>query len=438
MLKLWDHQQKGVNDSRACFRDGFKSVLYVLPTGGGKTVVFCYMTKKSVSKNNRVLILVHRVGLLRQISRALTKFGVVHGLINPNYTQNKSAHVQVASIQTLLNRFKKFKKPDFIIVDEAHHATSPSFRKVFKMYPNAVVLGVTATPIRADGEALGSDSGGVFETMVVGPQISKLIELGYLVRPIIYAPKNKIDFSSVKITKGDFNLAAIARIMDKPAITSDVVDQHQDLCAKVPTIVFCVSISHSKHVAEAFRQRGYNAYSVNGKMDEREIFQILDGLGDGTVDVVTSCDIISEGTDIPIVGCTILLRPTKSLGLYLQQIGRGLRAADGKSKSIVLDHAGNVMRHGLPDENQKWSLNDSFIGYGEQYKGLKYGVIQCNKCLSLYKAISKCPICFPMSDPKNYDSGYKSLKELQELGKQKNYKPGWAKMVHKSHMKKII
>lgn len=447
-MQLRDYQQKGVNNIRDEYIRGNKAPLFVLPTGGGKTVVFCHVAQKTSDKEKNVLILVHRVELLRQTSKALTRSGVEHGLINPKYTPNLHAPVQVASVQTLINRLDKINPPDLIIIDEAHHATAGSWRKVIEYFVNARILGVTATPIRGDGKGLNA----MFDSIVIGPQISELIDMGFLVKPVIYAPPKKVDLSSVKIVRGDYDKQEIVNIMDKPTITGDAVTHYKKLCSGVPAVVFCVSIIHAENVAEQFRLAGYSAYSVDGSMDDVTRTRILNGLGDGSINVVTSCDLISEGTDIPAIGCAILLRPTKSTGLYLQQVGRALRLSDGKKEAIILDHVGNVLEHGFPDDIRNWTLDGT--AKGKRKKQDKEEIIkadQCDTCYAMFEPADYCPYCGAENKKKKQreldivDGNLerlereeqqkqarkevgkaRTLEELQEVGKQRGYKPGWA------------
>ena len=312
---LRDYQETTVNEVREAYIQKYKTPLVVLPTGAGKTVVFCHIAQTSVKRGKRVLILVHRVELLRQTSAKLNENGVNHGLINPKFTPNLNASVQVASVQTLVNRLSKINAPDLIIIDEAHHSTAGSWNKIINFFPNAKILGVTATPCRSDGTGLGN----IFDKLIVGPQIAELIQRGFLVKPIVYAPASRVDLKSIKITRGDYDKDQIAQLIDKPRITGDAVSHYMRIADGMPAVVFCISVMHSQHVAEEFRARGYKAFSVDGTMDDAIREKLLSGLGNGSVDVITSCDLISEGTDIPAIGCAILLRPTMSTGLYLQQ-----------------------------------------------------------------------------------------------------------------------
>ena len=466
MLKLRDYQTDAVQNIRLSYLEGRRSPLLVLPTGGGKTVVFSYIAATTAARGKRALILVHRVELLRQTSAALDKSGVRHGLINPKYTPDPLAPVQVASVQTLIKRLHKFQVPDLIVVDEAHHATAGTWKKILDHYPTARVLGVTATPCRGDGTGLGKDAGGVFDDLVIGPQVPELIAKGFLVRPIVYAPATKLDLTGLRTTRGDYDKEELAKLMDKPTITGDAVAHYRRICPGYPAVVFCVSIAHAEHVASEFRAAGYRAYSVDGGMEDDQRKRILNGLGNGSVDVVTSCDLISEGTDIPAIGCAILLRPTQSLGLYLQQVGRALRVVEGKEHAIILDHVGNVLTHGMPEEEREWTLE------GEQRRKRSkkdeekpVRVNQCEKCYAVHAPAPACPICGHVyipktTTPKQVDGELRqvtadaaasmmkrqkvvevakaqTLEELEAIAKARGYKSGWARHVFASRNRKV-
>ncbi len=466
MLKLRDYQTDAVNNIRQSYIRGFKAPLLVIPTGGGKTVIFSYIAATTASRGKRVLILVHRVELLRQTSAALQKSGVHHGLINPKYTPDLFAPVQVASVQTLIKRLDKIKPPDLIVIDEAHHALAGTWKKIIEHFPNAHILGVTATPCRGDGTGLGIESGGVFDDLVMGPQVQELIQRGFLVEPLIYGVDSgsKIDLSGIHTKMGDYDQGELAKLMDKPKITGDAVAHYKKLCSGVPAVVFCVSVAHAQHVAEEFRAAGYRAYHADGSLDDDIRKRILNGLGNGTVDVVTSCDLISEGTDIPAIGCAILLRPTQSLGLYLQQVGRALRPCEGKDKAIILDHVGNVLTHGFPDEVREWTLQgDPKRKKSKKKEDKTVQVKQCEKCYAIHQPAPSCPVCghvYVVKDmaPKQVDGELKQLRpedvahrkraqvveqakaqtleELLEIARARGYKDGWAQHIYNSRLKK--
>lgn len=467
MITLRHYQSSAVSKLRKAFSK-VKSTLLVLPTGGGKTVIFTYMAQQVSLKRNKALILVHRVELLRQTSAALNKFDVDHGMVNPLYTPNFSSLIQVASVQTIIKRLNYFTaiqwKPDLIIVDEAHHATAGSWRKVIEHFPEAKILGVTATPIRADGQGLGVNSGGMFEDMVEGSTVMELINEGYLVKPRIYAAPENVDLSDVDTYMGDYKKDQLALAMDKPKITGDAVEHFKELCPDTPTVVFCVSVAHAEHVAQQFREAGFKFYAVDGSMDDDKRKSILGGLANGSVQGVCSCDLISEGTDIPAIGCAILLRPTKSKGLYLQQVGRALRPCEGKEYAFILDHVNNTERHGLPYQHQEWTLD------GEKKKRKKKAsdeppirVVMCDSCFMQQEPAVVCVGCGHImkapkdNTPKQVDGKLREITEadikpkekkqeqgkaqtmeqLLAIAKQRGHKPEWATHVYMARQKKL-
>lgn len=449
MITLRPYQEDAENRLISCYKQGAKAALLVLPTGGGKTICFTDIIAKSVAKGNKVLVLVHREELMKQASRSLTAFGVTHGLIAADYTPAYQEKAQIASVQTLVNRLDHYKKtcgePTFIIIDEAHHAVAGSWDTVLAAFPNAKVLGVTATPERLDGKGLGREAGGVFDKIVIGSTVTELIDLGYLATPIVYAPPAP---------------------HDKGAIIGDVVRHWRKLAGGAPTVVFCRTVKHAKEVAADFKEAGYRAACVEGSLKKEEREKMLAGLGDGSIQIITSCDIISEGTDIPAIGCAILLRKTQSLSLYLQQVGRALRVCAGKTHAIIIDHVGNSLIHGLPTDEWNWSLmgEKQRTKKDEEEKGIK--VKQCESCYGVYRPLRKpdvCPHCEHLHETKarkimvvdgdlievtpeqvaqqqqqRKEEIYnlKTLPELIAYQRKKGYKEGWALQIHKARQAK--
>lgn len=457
-IQLRDYQLSGVNAIRDRFRAGDRNVLFQLPTGGGKTVVFSYITEGASRKGNRVLILVHRQELIRQTSQSLTDIGVTHGIIAPGFTPSWD-NVQVASVQTLVRRLNKVHAPQLIISDECHHAGAATWSKIFAHYNKASILGVTATPCRLDGKGLGRPAGGFFDSMVNGPPVAELIRRGFLANPRVFAPPVGADLSNLRKKYGEFVTADAATAMDKPVITGCAVQHYKRLANNIPAIAFCASVAHAEHVADQFRAAGYQSASIDGTMHDNDRKARIKALGNGGLHVLTSCDIISEGTDIPIVGAAILLRPTASMGLYLQQVGRSLRMYDGKTNAIILDHVGNVMRHGMPDEDREWSLDGEKQGQKKKKddeKDLK--VKQCESCYSVHVPAPRCPVCghvyevsareIDVADGELQELDSKRLAEMEEnrkkmfarreegqcnsladfqaLAEKRGYAPGWA------------
>lgn len=465
MLQLRNYQQKAVDDIRQAFLDKHRAPLVVLPTGGGKTVIFSHVAASVSARGKRVIVLVHRVELLRQTSAALHKSGVDHSLINPLFTPDYRKNVQVASVQTLVKRLGHIKTPpDLIVIDEAHHATAGTWKKIVEAFPKARILGVTATPVRGDGTGLGIHAGGLFDQLIEGPNVQWLIDNGYLVKPVIYAPKERLDLSGVRIVRGDYDTKEITSRVDKPKITGDAVAHYRKLCSGEPAVVFCTSVLHAQHVADEFRAAGYSAYAVDGSMEDDIRKRILNGLGNGSVNVVTSCDLISEGTDIPAIACAILLRPTASLGLYIQQVGRALRPCAGKERAIILDHVGNVITHGLPEEPREWSLDGIPKKSRKQNQEKPISVKQCMQCFAFHEPAPVCPHCgfvHPIEQKKMEIvegelqeitpeqaialkrkrtaevSKAKTLEDLIAIQNQRGYKRGWAEHIFNARKQKM-
>jgi DNA repair protein RadD len=375
-VALRDYQQKGILDIRAAMRSA-RSVLYVAPTGSGKTVLFVFIAQSAIALGNRVWILVHRQELLFQTSRSLDALGVSHGVVAPGFTPAPHELVQVCSVQTLRNRILQGRigDVDLVVIDEAHHATAGSWRTILEARPRARFLGVTATPSRADGNGLGVAAGGVFDVMTLGPSVAHLMAEGYLCKAAVFAPPSQLDLTNLRLRGGDYEPKALAERVDRPTITGDAVSHYRRVCSGQPAIAFCASVAHAKHVAEQFRAAGFRSESIDGSMADTDRKRLIDALGTGKMHVLTSCEIVSEGTDIPVVAAAILLRPTQSLALHLQQVGRALRpvyvpganvatregrlsaiASSAKPRAVILDHVGNTLRHGLPDEGWEWSL----------------------------------------------------------------------------------
>jgi superfamily II DNA or RNA helicase len=457
-MQLRDYQIRAVREIRAAYSSGCKRILFVLPTGGGKTAIFSHITESAFSKNNSVFILVHREELLLQSSKKLAELGVPHGRISPAFSQTRDK-IQVCSVQTLVNRIDSiYGTPDLLIVDEAHHSTAGSYLKILNKWNKSLVLGVTATPERMDGTGLGN----VFDTIIQGPSIEDLTSSGYLSPFKIYAPPMNLNFDNIKISQGDYAKGEIEKVMDRPSITGSAVDHYKKLCSNKPAIAFCTTVNHARDVSEQFNSSGIKSMCIDGKMDKQSRKKAINGLGNDYL-VLSSCEIVSEGTDIPAVTGAILLRPTLSLGLYLQQVGRILRPFEGKTESIILDHVGNVNRHGFPDEVRSWSLEGKKRKkkkQDEEEEDIK--IMTCSSCFSVFRINSQrqCPYCGEIMQAKNFNkiehiegslieldrenqgkkimiSRARTLEQLEEVASSLGYKRGWAYFVYKSRKKGV-
>ena len=341
-MTLRDYQQRAVNDTIANI--GERCCL-VAPTGSGKT----HMGVAIVNAIDRpTLWLAHRRELVRQAADRLVAHGITPGIILAGEPWARRAKVQVASIQTLARR--EAPPAELIVLDEAHHAVSEGFQHLLSTYPAASIVGLTATPFRLDGRGLGD----IFGRLVIAATTQELCDAGTLHAPRVYAPSNP-NLSRVKIRHGDFVTGSLAKAMDKPSITGDIVEHWRKL-GRGRTVAFAVSVEHSKHIVEAFQSAGVIAEHLDGTTPKDRRDAILGRLRSGATQLVSNCMVLTEGWDLPELETAIIARPTASQCLHLQMIGRIMRAADGKAEAIVLDHAGNHHRHGFVTDPIEYSL----------------------------------------------------------------------------------
>lgn len=350
---LRPYQEELIEKVREAFKAGHISVLLQLPTGGGKTLTTATMIKRALSKGNKAWFLCHRRELVTQASRAFRELEIPHGFIAAGSYPNHLKPVQICSIQTLARRVSKMKHPPLFVVDEAHHASAKQWAHVIKTLKDAGArcIGLTATPERLDGKGLGEH----FSTMIEGPTVSWLIENGYLSPFKVFAP-GSIDTSGLHTRMGDYVKDELAEMMDKPSITGDVVKHYLKYARGKKALAFCVKIDHSKHVVEQFNANGVPAAHIDGTMESGERDRIVEDFSAGRILILSNVEILGEGFDVPSAEVAILVRPTQSVSLHLQQCGRVLRPSPGKEYAVILDHAGNCLKHGLPDDERAWSL----------------------------------------------------------------------------------
>ena len=432
---------------RGFVQRGVRRIVLQCPTGGGKTIIAAFLIRSAVAKRKRVLFGAPRKELVNQCSNKLDLLGIHHGIVMSRHSRClPSLPVQVASIPTLVRRLDNRSWDfDLIIMDECHRSLAATHMKILEAFPKAVVIGLTATPERSDGRGLGE----FYQAMVQASTVQKLTELGNLVPSRVWAP-SRPDLTGVRIARGDYDETDLAELMNRPDLVGNIPRHWKELAANRTTVAFAVNIRHSIHIRDSFRAAGVRAEHLDGTTPDRERDTILERLASGDIQVVSNVGILTEGWDCPLASCCILARPTMSTGLYQQMVGRVLRPSSGKPDAIILDHAGCVHEHGMPDEDRQYSLE------GSKRKRKKPGqrntprAQTCEKCFAAFPmGTRKCPGCgwsvYVAARPNPTIDDRARLKEIsqvqarekrnlrvrkdleryQQIAASKGYKSGW-------------
>jgi superfamily II DNA or RNA helicase len=328
-MNLRPYQTEAISKIYKSF-DKHSNVMFQLPTGGGKTVVLTQIAKDHVERGITVMVLVHRYELITQTAQKFLSLGLHFSIIQAEHRYVHGLKLYIASVQTLSRRLGKTTLPKdvgLIIVDEAHHATADSYNKIYEYYPNAKILGVSATPVRTDGKGFSK----LFTELVPGVTVKKLMDEGFLVKPKIFAPPKELDFKGVKVSKGDYDSTQALELLEQNYSYGDFIESWKTLANGKRTVAFAINVNHSKTICEAYNNAGIKARHIDGETPPEERKTILRLFSAGQIDVLCNVGIVTEGFDLPAIECVQLIRPTKSLSLYLQMVGRGLRPMQGKT-----------------------------------------------------------------------------------------------------------
>lgn len=449
-MNLRPYQSELIKNTRALMAQGAKSILIQSPTGSGKTLLTAHMLHTAAQKGMASFFVVHRRELIKQSTQAFALEGLRHGIIAAGFQEDRRHLVQIASVQTLARRFRRYRQPRLVVWDECHHLAAGSWSKLFASFPQAFHIGLSATPERLDGRGLEK----FFQEMIHGPSVEWLIQNKFLSNYRLYAP-TRPDLSQVHTRMGDFVQSEVTSIIDKPGITGDVIQHYKRFCYGKRAVVFCVSIAHSSHVVEQFNAAGIKAAHVDGETPQEERDEKINAFKNGNVKILSNVELFGEGFDVPAIEAAILLRPTQSLALFLQTCGRALRPSPGKEYAVILDHVGNFERHGLPDDDRTWSLMGN-RGERSRKQDSPNSVKVCPKCFAAqFSGRPVCQFCQFVFETRQRDIEQKdgdlseidkeairrqrlkeqgqapSFEELVVLGKKRNYKQPyfWAKMV---------
>ncbi len=363
-VELRPYQRECLQSLAARYKAGARRLLVSLPTGTGKTVIFAQFPRFFAMKK-RLLVLAHRQELLEQ---AAHKFRATSPSVSVGIEQADreagGAQIVIASVPTLRGSRLAALDPEqfyLVVVDEAHHAVAPSYRAIFEHLgllgadTRKLLVGFTATPRRGDRRALGE----VFQEIAYSKGVEEMIRDGYLCRIAGWRVQSEVDLDGVRVRAGDFVEAALAAAVDNAPRNELVIAAYDRFARGRRCIAFCVNVEHARHVAKGFRDAGFRSEAVWGAMPAAERAHVLEELHAGKLDVVTNCNVLTEGFDEPAVDCVLMARPTRSLGLYVQMVGRGTRLQEGKSDLLVIDIADNSSKHTLAGLNALFDLPDA-------------------------------------------------------------------------------
>ena len=375
-IELRDYQEDLYRKAQDALRDKATTrVLVVAPTGAGKSYLFMAMAERAALKG-KVLVLVHRFELLEQHVNEFRKNGI------------PMDNITVASVQSVYRHLDQYEDVSLVIADEAHLFKASTFQATIDHLSanGAFVVGFTGSPVRLDGKPLGD----VFQKMVQGVDTRYLIEHKRLCPYEYYAPL-AVDVSQLKKRGGDYATEDVENIME-PAIYGRVIEEYKRLCPNKQAIAFCCSIKHSQQVADQFAEAGIMAAHLDGNTPKKERKAIMERFRAGEIQVLTNCSLISEGLSVDGVGAVLLLRPTASLALHLQMVGRGLRYQEGKVCTII-DAVGAYTRFGLVDDKREWSLTAPVKPHKEHNEDGTFAVRQCPFCYKVFPTKAVCPFC---------------------------------------------
>lgn len=437
-MQLRQYQSALVQQTSEAWRRGRKAPCIVLPCGGGKSVIVAEIAKRTADRKKYVLFIVHRRELCDQIERTFRWWGV------------DMRYCRIMMVQTACRRLEKLPVPALIITDENHHSKASSYTKIYEYFSQAYRVGVTATPVRLDGSGLAD----VNDELIIGVTAKWLIENHCLAPYDYYAPK-VADMTGVKLKRGEFDAKSAENIMLEKKVFGDVIGYYKRYAEGMQAVCYCTTVKHSQKMAEEFTKAGIEAVHIDGSTPKAERDRIIDAFRRGGIDILCNVDLISEGFDVPDCSCVIMLRPTQSLTLYIQQAMRCMRYRPGK-RAVILDHVGNYARHGMPDDDREWTLEGKKKKRGERVEAdTAERFYTCKNCYTVFPLIkdgvpvTNCPECDAEVERKvrkdiesEAETGLEKIEgfvintktaeecssysELLEYAKRKGYKPGWA------------
>lgn len=396
-------QIQAVADARrALIERKRRAIIVSAPTAFGKTGVAAGIMQSALAKGRRVLFVADRRKLVTQAQTKLAEFGVSSGLVLAGHPESPNEHVQIATVQTLAPRLASWGfKPDIIVFDEAHRSNGKWFKAIAAHFPEAVLIGLTATPVGASGFGLGKEYGGLFEEIIPTASIRELIDDGTLC-PFRYFLPELVDTSDLRIKDGEYDQSQVQQKLDeKPGIVGDFAKYWVENCKGRPTLTFAPSIKEAGRICEAANAAGIRTITIDATDEEHEGDTALIQLESGALDMVVLVGMWIEGLDCPAISCIVLMCATASIQKFLQMIGRAFRPAPGKTDMVVIDHFGNagrvidaqfIPKHGMPDWRRDWSLEGRKVGRGGPKPDDPKPLMVCPQCFVTHEPAPKC-IC---------------------------------------------
>ncbi len=370
---LRPYQQKTYELIRNEFARGKRRILVVAPCGSGKSYLFGEIAKNA-SKFGEVLILCHRIDLIQQHIELFKTL------------QIDTANIRIESVFTEVNHLTEHNKPHLIILDEAHLSRANSWIKVIDHY-DTNVIGFTATPCRLDGKPLGD----IYDSLIESVSVKWLTE-NKMLAPFDYFAPMTVNTDSLNSRAGDYVTVELEQLMCDNKIYGNIIENYRKYADNKKAIVYCVNIKHANEIAELFRKNGYNSASIDSTLDKSYRSNVMRDFRNNKITVLCNCGIISEGISIDDCFVTMLLRPTQSLALYIQQSSRCLRFLPNK-RATIIDCVGNYARHGLPNMQHEWNLSERIEPKRIYDDAGNYYIRICQNCFRPFKTAAKCPNC---------------------------------------------
>jgi superfamily II DNA or RNA helicase len=471
MMKLRPYQLQAIEKLRQSIRNGNKRVILQAPCGAGKTIIAAEIVRCALAKNKKVIFLVHFRQLAYQAVERFTAMGMGDqiGVIMAGIEPELDRPIQIISVQTYGKRLQRselkdnkwFKEADIVIYDEAHQSIAKSRKDILNLYKkNAITIGLTATPCRADGRGLGE----IYQDIIPVNSIDNLISSKNLVPIRYFGSKELPDLKNIPVVAGDYSKKVLGERVDKKKLVGNILENWLRIASDRQTVIFAVNVKHSKHIQETFEQHDIPIEHVDAHTTPEDRQATLKRFESGETQVVTNVGVYSEGADFPVVSCIVLAQPSKSYGRYIQRAGRGLRPYPGKEDCIIIDHARMIENHGYVEDKVDWTLDGKKVAWKKPKKREKDKIlITCEECQNIFYG-NKCPQCglrvkgysqkvaaidaqlaeitthkakkLKAKTPATRDEKAQFYGQLKHEQMVRGYKPGWIAQQYKKKFKK--